>query len=71
MLPQQQYRMKKELQQVEKQNHWRMAAGMAEFFGVVLGVVCILILLALLFSLLNWLRQDINSTFAIIKTHFQ
>ena len=48
-----------------------MAAKMMEFMGVVLGVVCIFVLLALLFSLLSWLRQDIASTFSILRTRFQ
>ncbi len=67
----QEYDQRKEWARQEKQDHLRVAAKMMEFFGVVLGVVCIFVLLALLFSLLNWLRQDIASTFSILKTRFQ
>ena len=39
--------------------------------GVVAGVLCLLLLIALLMSLLDWLNQDISSTFATLRTHFQ
>lgn len=67
----QQYEQRKEWERQEKQDRFRMAAGMTEFLGVVLGIVCILALLALLFSLLNWLGQDIASTFSILRSRFQ
>ncbi|MBE5777254.1 MAG: hypothetical protein E7326_07065 [Clostridiales bacterium] len=65
------YELKKKLERVDRQNHFRLAAGILEFGGVVAGIVCSLVLLALLFSLLNWLRQDIGSTLAIFQSHFQ
>lgn len=46
-----------------RKDHMRFAAGMSDFFAVVLGVVVILILILLIISLLNWLRQDISSVF--------
>ena len=67
----QEYEQRKELERQEKQDHLRVAAKMMELMGVVLGVVCIFVLLALLFSLLSWLRQDIASTFSILRTRFQ
>ena len=48
-----------------------MAAGVMNFLGVVLGVVCIFVLLALLFSLISWLSQDFSSTFSLIRTRLQ
>ena len=65
------YEQRKEWERQEKLDHFRMASKMLEFMGVVLGVVCIFVLLALLFSLINWLRQDIASTFSILRTRFQ
>ena len=65
------YEQRKELERLEKQDHFRIAAKMLEFVGVVLGVVCIFVLLALLFSLITWLDQDIASTFSILRTRFQ
>lgn len=67
----QEYEQRKEWERQEKQDHFRVAAGMMNFLGVVLGVVSILVLLALLFSLLSWLGQDISSTFSILRTRFQ
>lgn len=46
-----------------RQDRFRFAYGMSDFFGVVLGVIVILLLVLLILSLLNWLRQDISSTF--------
>lgn len=65
------YFQRKEWERREQQDRFRVAAGMMEFLGVALGVICILVLLALLFSLLTWLSKDISSTFAILRTRFQ
>ena len=67
----QQYEQRKEWERQEKQDHLRVAAGMMEFLGVVVGIVSILILLYLLFSLLNWLGHNFASTFSILRSRFQ
>ena len=67
----QDYFERKELEAQEKRDHFRVAAGALNFLGVVLGVVAILLLLALLFSLISWLVRDISSTFSILRTRFQ
>lgn len=67
----QEYEQRKEWERQEKQDHFRVAAGMMEFLGVVLGIVSIFVLLALLFSLVSWLSQDVASTFSILRTRFQ
>lgn len=67
----QDYDQKKEWERQEQQDHFRVAAKMMEFVGVVLGVITIFVLLALLFSLISWLSQDIASTFSILRTRFQ
>ncbi|MDD2428706.1 MAG: hypothetical protein PHQ85_03900 [Eubacteriales bacterium] len=46
----------------------RFAAGMSDFFAVILGVVVILVLVGLVVSLINWLRQDIINTFRMLET---
>lgn len=61
------YRQDRQLEQYERRDRWHMASDVAEFVGVVLGVVVILGLLALLFSLVSWLNQDIRSTFALLS----
>lgn len=65
------YEQRKEWERQEKQDHFRVAAGMMEFLGVVVGIAAILVLLALLFSLLNWLGQDLNSSFLILRTRLK
>ena len=65
------YQQRKEQEQALRQERLRVAAGVMNFLGVVLGVAAIFVLLALLFSLLSWLSQDISSTFSILRTRFQ
>lgn len=65
------YSQRKEMERREKQDHYRVAAGVMNFLGVVLGIACILLLVALVFSLLNWLSQDITGNFTLLRTHFQ
>ena len=38
---------------------------------IVAAIMAILVLLALLFSLLNWLRQDFASNFSTLAARFQ
>lgn len=70
MQPYDRYHFNKEMEKQEKRDKWRLASGVLEFAGVVLGVACILVLLALLFSLISWLRQDIAATFTIMLDRF-
>jgi hypothetical protein len=67
----QEYEQRKEWERQEKQAHFRVAAKMMEFVGVVLGVISIFVRLALLFSLISWLSQDIASTFSVLRARFQ
>lgn len=39
--------------------------GVLDFVGVILGAVVILVLLAFLISLINWVSTDINQTFSL------
>lgn len=43
----------------------RFFFGMADFAGVIVGTVVILLLAALLFSLIRWLSTDISQNFAL------
>ncbi|MBQ9943021.1 MAG: hypothetical protein IJO67_01535 [Clostridia bacterium] len=65
------YQLRKQWEKEDKQDHYKVAAGVMDFVGVVAGVLCLLLLIALLMSLLDWLNQDISSTFATLRTHFQ
>lgn len=65
------YQLKKQWEKEDKQDRYKVAAGVMDFVGVVAGVLCILLLIALLMSLLDWLNKDISSTFATLRAHFQ
>lgn len=65
------YQLRKQWEKEDKQDHYKVVAGVMDFVGVVAGVLCLLLLIALLMSLLDWLNQDISSTFATLRTHFQ
>ena len=67
----QEYEMKKEWEHEQRQDRFRVAAGMMEFLGVVLGVVGILVLVALLISLISWLSQNVAGTFSLLRTQLQ
>ena len=55
----------------ERRERFSLIYKMLDFLGVVLGVICIFVLLALLFSLISWLSDDISSTFSNLKTDFR
>ncbi len=65
------YFLRKQWEKEDRQDRYRIIAGILEFLGVIVGVACIVVLLALLFSLVSWLNQDISSTFAILRTRLR
>lgn len=65
------YSMRKQWEKEDRRDRYKVAAGVMNFLGVVLGVISILLLLALIVSLVSWLSKDISGTFAILRTHFQ
>lgn len=65
------YQLRKQWEKEDRQDRFRVAAGVMEFLGVVLGVIAVLVLFTLLVSLVNWLMKDISGTFAILRTRFQ
>lgn len=67
----QEYEQRLKWAQEERRERFSLIYKMLDFFGVVLGVICIFVLLALLFSLISWLSHDVSSTFSILKTRFQ
>ena len=64
----QDYGQRMKWEQEEKRERLSLLYKMLDFFGVVLGMICIFVLLALLFSLISWLTDDISSTVSIIRT---
>ncbi len=65
------YLARKEEDRMLRQDRWRLTVGLADFLGVVGGVVVCLILVLLIFSLVNWLRQDATSTFKVFIDMFR
>ncbi|MBQ8618700.1 MAG: hypothetical protein IJ418_14480 [Clostridia bacterium] len=51
-----------------RRSRWRLISGLMDFAGVIVGTAVILILIALLVSLLNWLAADLNQTFTLWQT---
>ncbi len=45
----------------------RVAAGVMDFLSVIAGMAVVLVLVALLISLINWLVGDISQMFAILQ----
>ncbi len=54
-------RQEREYERLERENRSRIIHGAGDFIGVVVGVVCILALVLLLISLINWLKGDIKA----------
>lgn len=58
----------KEERMLRQQGRFRVAAGVMDFLGVIGGMVVVLLLIALLISLVNWLQADIFRTITILQT---
>ncbi len=64
-------RLNERLNRLERRNGFRLAAGIADYFAILLGIACILICAALIISLGNWLYNDFKSSFAILLHHLK
>ena len=53
-----------------KQNHARLAYGAGNLFGVIAGAVLILVLLALIFSMIYFVINDMGRSFSLFQTNF-
>ena len=49
-----------------RRDRFRLLGGVADLFGTVLGALCILGLLALLISLVNWVSTDLSQSFSVL-----
>ncbi len=50
---------------------FRVAAGVMDFLSVIAGMAVVLVLVALLISLMNWLLGDMGQMFAILQRRLQ
>ena len=60
--------MSEEEKALARRDHWRVLAGVGDFLAVVAGAVVILVLIALLVSLVNWVHADITQSFTLWQT---
>ena len=68
--PEAEERLSREEAEEERRGRWRMTEGMLNFLAVVVGAILIVLLTALLFSMINWLLNDVNTTFSVLKSRF-
>ncbi|MDO5435519.1 MAG: hypothetical protein Q4G19_04040 [Clostridia bacterium] len=48
-----------------RHDRYRLVSGLGNLAAIVIGCVIILIMIALLFSLLSWLQNDVSHTFTL------
>ena len=59
-----------EEKKLRRLGRFRVAAGVMDFLGVIGGMIAVLVLIALLISLLNWLQADILRSVTILQSWF-
>ena len=69
--PQDDYFVRKEEEREERLDRLRLTAGLMEFFGVVVGVAAIFVLVVLIVSLCNWLYRDMSGVFSMLFSIFK
>ncbi len=62
---------RKQEEEEERRDRWRLTTGLMEFFAVVLGIAVTLMLVALIVSLLSWVRQDASDIFDVFLSLFR
>ena len=51
-----------------RRTRWHVLANLGDFIGVIAGTAAILVLVALIISLLHWVRSDISQSFTLWQT---
>ena len=51
-----------------RRDRWQVLAGVGDFLAVIVGTAVILVLVALLVSLINWVHADITQSFTLWQT---
>ncbi|MGN1019102.1 MAG: hypothetical protein ACI4O7_01910 [Aristaeellaceae bacterium] len=57
-----------EERRLARRDRWRVLAGVGDFLAVIAGTVVILLLIALLVSLINWVHADLSQSFTLWQT---
>lgn len=61
--------MTEEERALARRDRWEVLAGVGDFLAVIVGTAVILILVALLVSLINWVHADITQSFTLWQTN--
>ena len=64
-------RFHEKMEDVDRENRERMVSGIGNLVGAMVGLTVILLLAALLFSLIGWLKQDLRSVFSVLIGSFR
>ena len=51
-----------------RRSRWQVLANLSDFAGVIAGTAVILILIALIITLVHWVRSDITQSFTLWQT---
>ena len=51
-----------------RRDRWRVLANLSDFIGVIAGTAVILVLIALIITLVHWVRSDITQSFTLWQT---
>ena len=62
---------RKQEEEEERRDRWRLTTGLMEFLAVVVGIAVTLMLVALIVSLLSWVRQDASDIFDVFLSLFR
>lgn len=55
----------------QRRDRYRMVAGLGDFLAVIAGMVVILMLIAVIVSLINWVHADIVQSFTLWQTRIR
>lgn len=55
----------------QRRDRYRMMAGLGDFLAVIAGMVVILMLIAVIISLINWVHADIVQSFTLWQTRIR
>ena len=51
-----------------RRERWHVFASLGDFIGVIVGTALILVLIALIITLVHWVRSDITQSFTLWQT---
>ena len=60
-----------EHEELDHESRFRIAIGAFDLVSIVIGILVILVLVAMLFTLLDWLRSDVRQTAILMQSGLQ